>query len=175
MKPRLVMPNQNLRFVFLEFLLTCVLLSSCAQTSPSGPPPEQQVASINAAPPPPAPVTVQPPSMPSSAPGIQAGEFEQPPIVDINELLAPSMQSGPGFQVGQHVATNGAMGEYTLVATADVFHDDAGTYQVESLDLLKIRLSEVPAIAQLDNMSNTAVFAKALAASAARPVADAAQ
>jgi hypothetical protein len=85
------------------------------------------------------------------------------------------MQSGPGFQLGQQVATNGAMGEYMLVASADVFHEDAGTYQVESLDLLKIRLSEVPAIAQLDNMSNSAVFAKALAASAARPVADAAQ
>ncbi|MGO9268356.1 MAG: hypothetical protein ACLQBA_26305 [Candidatus Binataceae bacterium] len=67
------------------------------------------------------------------------------------------------------------MGEYTITANADVFGEDAGTYQIESLDLLKIRLSEVPAIAQLDNMSNTAVFAKALAASAARPVADAAQ
>jgi hypothetical protein len=113
--------------------------------------------------------------MPSPAAGTPAGQFEQPPVVAISELLDTSMQSGPGFQVGQQVATNGAMGEYTLVATADVFHEDAGTYQVESLDLLKIRLAEVPAIARLDNMSNTAVFAKALAASAARPVADAAQ
>jgi hypothetical protein len=67
------------------------------------------------------------------------------------------------------------MGQYTIVANADVFHNDAGTYQVESLDLLKIRLSEIPAIAQLDNVSNTAVFAKALASSAERPVEDAAQ
>ena len=28
-----------------------------------------------------------------------------------------SMQSGPGFQVGQQVPTNGAMGQYTIVAT----------------------------------------------------------
>jgi hypothetical protein len=95
-------------------------------------------------------------------------------VIDITELLPASMQSGPGFQVGQQVPTNGAMGQYTIVADADVFHSDAGTYQVESLDLLKIRLSEIPAIAQLDNVSNTAVFAKALASSAERPVEDAA-
>jgi hypothetical protein len=159
----------------LSVVLTFVFLSGCAQTTPSQPPQVQQTANANPAPPPPPPVTVQPPSMPSPAPGTPAGQFEQPPVADINELLAASMQSGPGFQVGHQVATNGAMGEYTLVASADVFHDDAGTYQIESLDLLKIRLSEVPAIAQLDNMSNTAVFAKALAASAARPVTDAAQ
>jgi len=63
------------------------------------------------------------------------------------------------------------MGQYTIVADASVFHDDAGTYYVESLDMLKIRLSEIPAIAELDSMSNTDVFAKALATSAARPVA----
>ncbi len=62
------------------------------------------------------------------------------------------------------------MGQYTIVADPSVFHDDAGTYYVESLDMLKIRLSEIPAIAQLDNMSNSSVFAKALATSAVRPV-----
>jgi hypothetical protein len=36
--------------------------------------------------------------------------------------------------------------------------------------MLKIRLSEIPAIAQLDSMSNTDVYAKALASSAVRPV-----
>src|SRR5208337_3812318 len=52
--------------------------------------------------------------------------------------------------------------------------NNAGTYYIESLDLLKIRLSEIPAIAQLENISETGVFAKALASSAERPVADAA-
>jgi len=45
---------------------------------------------------------------------------------------------------------------------------------VESLNLLKIRLSEMPAIAYLENVSKTGVFANALAQSAERPVADAA-
>jgi hypothetical protein len=108
---------------------------------------------------------VQPPS------GLATnGQFEPPPIVDISELLSPAMQSGAGYQVGQQVATNGAMGQYTITANAEVFKDDAGTYQIESLDLLKIRLSEIPAIAQLDSMSTTGVFAQALASSAVRPV-----
>src|SRR5579864_9217590 len=104
-----------------------------------------------------------------------AGQFEQPPIIDATQLLPESALSGPGFHVERKVPTNGAMGQYTIVADASVFHNDAGTYRIESLDLLKIRLSEIPAIAQLDNVSNTAQFAKAFAASAERPVADAAQ
>jgi hypothetical protein len=99
-----------------------------------------------------------------------AGQFEQPPIINANQLLPESALSGPGFHVEQQVPTNGAMGQYTIVADASVFQDDAGTYQVESLDLLKIRLSEIPAIAYLENVSKTGVFAGALAQSAARPV-----
>jgi hypothetical protein len=112
--------------------------------------------------------------MPAPAPGTPAGEFEQPPVVKINELLAANMQSGPGFQVGQQVPTNGAMGQYTIVADPSVFRGNAGTYYIESLDMLKIRLSEIPAIAQLENLKETSVFAKALALSAERPVTDAA-
>jgi hypothetical protein len=103
-----------------------------------------------------------------------AGQFEQAPIINATQLLPESALSGPGFHVEQQVPTNGAMGQYTIVADASVFQNDAGTYRVESLDLLKIRLSEIPAIAYLDNLSKTGVFAKALAQSAERPVADAA-
>jgi hypothetical protein len=102
------------------------------------------------------------------------GQFEQPPTINATQLLPESALSGPGFHVEQQVPTNGAMGQYTIVADASVFQDDAGTYQVESLDLLKIRLSEIPAIAYLENVSKTGAFANALAQSAARPVAAAA-
>ncbi len=99
-----------------------------------------------------------------------AGPFESPPTIEITQLLAARMLSGPGFRVGRSVPTNGAMGRYTIVADRAVFHDDAGTYQVESLDLLKLRLSEIPAIRTLENVSKTAVFTHALASSAARPI-----
>ena len=97
-----------------------------------------------------------------------AGQFEQPPIINATQLLPESALSGPGFHVEQLVPTNGAMGQYTIVADASVFQDDAGTYRVESLNLLKIRLSEIPAIAYLENVSKTGVFANALAQSAER-------
>jgi hypothetical protein len=165
-----LMMQKSLRgFLFLGLLLASLFLSNCAQTTTSQPAASPQTA--NPAPPPPPPEAVQPPSMPSAA----GGQFEQPPVVSISELLPANLQSGPGFQVGQQVATNGAMGEYTITASDTVFHEDAGTYQIESLDLLKIRLAEVPAIAQLDNMSSSAVFAKEFAVSAARPVAAAGQ
>src|SRR6202166_2109371 len=103
-----------------------------------------------------------------------ADQFEQPPTIDASQLLPESALSGPGFHVEHQVPTNGEMGQYTIVADASVFQNDAGTYRVESLDLLKIRLSEIPAIAYLDNVRKTGVFANALAQSAERPVADAA-
>ena len=158
----------------LSILLAGFFLPGCSQTSAPATNQIAEAQSANPVPQPsgstvqgenPSPQLVQPPAGLATA-----GQFEQPPIVDISELLSPSMQSGPGFQVGQQVATNGAMGQYTIVADAEVFKDDAGTYQIESLDLLKIRLSEIPAIAQLDNMSTTGVFAQALASSAVRPV-----
>ncbi len=161
-----------------SLLIAGFLLAGCAQSSAPATNQMAQAQTGISAPPPSgaaqgesvAPQLVQPPSGLATT-----GQFEEPPTVNISELLSPDMQSGPGYQVGQQVATNGAMGQYTITGNAEVFKDDAGTYQIESLELLKIRLSEVPAIAQLDNMRNSVQFAKAFAASAERPVADAAQ
>ena len=145
-----------------SLLIAGFLLAGCAQSSAPATNQVAQAQTGNPAPPPSGGVQAesvtaqlaQPPSGPATT-----GQFEEPPIVDISELLSPRMQSGPGYQVGQQVATNGAMGQYTITANEEVFKDDAGTYQIESLDMLKIRLSEIPAIAQLDNMSTTGVFA----------------
>jgi hypothetical protein len=148
----------------LSGLLTGLLLASCSQTAPSQPS-QAQVPSVPAAPPPPM-ASVQP-----GQPGVAGGQYEEPPVVNVADLLPATPLSGPGYSVQPQAPTNGAMGQYTIVADPSVFHDDAGTYYVESADMLKIRLSEIPAIAQLDSMSNTSVFAQALATSAARPVA----
>lgn len=153
----------------LSVLLTGFLLTGCSQTAPQ--PAATQVTqppSQQAAPPPPM-TTVQPPQ-----PAAAGSEYEEPPVINVVDLLPASALSGPGFSVQPQVPTNGAMGQYTIVADASVFRGDAGTYYIESLDMLKIRLSEIPAIALLENISETGVFAKALASSAERPVADAA-
>jgi hypothetical protein len=147
------------------FLATIVLLAGCSQTA--APAPSQIAQTQNAQPtsPPPMAAAIQPPQ--TAAFG---GQYEAPPIVNASDLIPASELSGPGFSVQPQVPTNGAMGQYTIVADSSVFGDDAGTYYVESLDLLKIRLSEIPAIIALDKMSNTDIFAKALATSAVRPV-----
>src|SRR5271170_6222060 len=164
-KPR---ESRNVRFAtrLVWPALLAVLLMGCAQTSGPGPSPSGQGAGAGspAAPPPP----MQAVAAPSVAPA--NGQYEQPPVINATDLLPASALSGPGFQVQPQVPTNGAMGQYTIVADPAVFHDDAGTYYVESLDMLKVRLSEIPAIEALDGMSNSSVFVQALATSAVRPV-----
>src|SRR5260370_19542670 len=147
----------------LSILLAGFLMAGCSQTAPPQSNQAAQAPSQQAAPPPMA-------SMQASQAGAVGGQYEEPPVVNVTDLLPRIGLSGPGFTVQPQVPTNGAMGQYTIVADPSVFHDDAGTYYVESLDMLKIRLSEIPAITQLDSMSNTDVFAKALATSAVRPV-----
>jgi hypothetical protein len=157
----------------LPALLSVIFLWGCAQTAPSPANPSQTAAGQNPAPAPAPPL--QPQTTPQPRAGASAEQFEQPPVVNISEFLPVGMQSGPGYYLGQQVPTNGAMGQYMIVANADEFGNDAGSYQVESLDLLKIRLSEIPAIIELDHVSSTEVFAKEVAISAERPVADATQ
>jgi hypothetical protein len=147
----------------LSLLVAGLLLASCSQTAPSAPSQAAQAPAVQAAPPPMA--SVQPSQL-----GAAGGQYEEPPVVNVADLLPAVPLSGPGYNVQPQAPTNGVMGQYTIVADPSVFHDDAGTYYVESLDMLKIRLSEIPAIAQLDSMSNSDVFAKALVSSAVRPV-----
>lgn len=156
--------NLNSRSMKLlaSFLFAGLLLAGCSQTSPSAPTSAAQ-APAQSAPPPMA--AVQP-----AQPGAASGQYEEPPIVNVADLLPATPLSGQGYSVQPQAPTNGAMGQYTIVADPSVFNDDAGTYYVESLDMLKIRLSEIPAIVALDGMSNSSVFANALVSSAVRPV-----
>jgi hypothetical protein len=163
--------------LLLSSLIAGSFLPGCSQTAAPQPNPISQSQSVGPGPQPsaavqgenPAPQPFQPPSGLATS-----GQFEEPPVIDATQLLPLSALSGPGFFVQQQVPTNGAMGQYTIVADQSIFHADAGTYQIESLDMLKLRLSEIPAIAQLENMSATGAFTKELAQSAARPVEDAA-
>ena len=148
-------------------LLIGILLAGCSQTAPPETSQASQAPGVQAAPPPMA--SVQPSQL-----GAMGDQYEAPPVVNVADLMPASALSGPGFSVQPQAPTNGAMGQYTIVADASVFRGDAGTYYIESLDMLKIRLSEIPAIAQLENISETGVFAKELASSAERPVTDAA-
>lgn len=164
------MNARNVSLVVGAVCLTALVFGCASGSQTSAVSTQPAAATVAAPPPPPVPTGLQPPS-----PGEAYGQFEQPPLVNVSQLLPNFPLSGPGFSVQPQAPTNGAMGQYTIVGDQSVFRSDAGTYYVESLDLLKIRVAEIPAIAQLDSMSETGVFAREFASSAVRPVTDAAQ
>jgi hypothetical protein len=149
---------------FLSAMLAGFLFVGCGGQSNAPAPSQRAQAPMQQAAPPPM-TSVQP-----AQPATPGGQYEEPPVINVSDLMPATALSGPGFSVQPQAPTNGAMGQYAIVADQSVFGDDAGTYYVESLDMLKLRLSEIPAIAQLDSMSTTGVFAQALASSAVRPV-----
>ena len=112
----------------LSVLLAGFLLAGCSQTAAPEPNPVAQAQSEQAPTPPSAPL-IQP-----SQPAAPGGQYEEPPVINAADLMPASALSGPGFSVQPQVPTNGAMGQYTIVADATVFRNDAGTCYIESLD-----------------------------------------
>src|ERR1700730_6696207 len=64
--------------------------------------------------------------------------------------------------------TDGLTAHFTL-------RSDVGTFNADGLEMLRIRVAEIPAIVELNQTSKTKVFAQALATNAAAPVAAAGQ
>jgi hypothetical protein len=93
---------------------------------------------------------------------------ETPPVLRAQNLAPASLLNGSGFHVDNTVPTDGLMGTYTI-------HSDAGMLQARGLEMLRIRVAEVPAMIELQNTSKTKVFARSVATNAARPVAAAGQ
>jgi hypothetical protein len=97
-----------------------------------------------------------------------AAQFETPPTLQAQELAPASLLSGNGFHVDREVPTDGLTAHFTL-------RSDVGTFNADGLEMLRIRVAEIPAIMELNQTSKTKVFAQALAANAAAPVAAAGQ
>jgi len=89
--------------------------------------------------------------------------FESPPILKAQQLAPASLLSGSRFHVDDDVPTDGLTANYTI-------HTDLGTLQAHGLEMLKIRVAEVPAMEELQDTSKTKVFAESVATNAARPV-----
>lgn len=99
-----------------------------------------------------------------------AADFEKPPILHVKELVSASLLKGKGFHVEEKVPTDGVMGTYTIIADKATFGEDAGAYQVRNRELLELRLAEIPAIIELNEVSKTGVFAKSMGRSMVRPL-----
>jgi hypothetical protein len=84
---------------------------------------------------------------------------EPMPTLDAATLAPPELLKGTGFSVDPKAPVVGYMGQFTLRAPA-------GTFTADGTEMLAIRVGELAAIAQLSQLSQTGVFADALAASA---------
>lgn len=89
--------------------------------------------------------------------------FEKPPVLHAKDLVPATLLGGKGFQVDDAVPTDGLTAIFAL-------HTDLGTLQVHGIELLRIRVTEVPAMEELEHESKTKVFAQALARTGVEPV-----
>jgi len=95
-------------------------------------------------------------------------QFENPPVLRAKDLAPATLLDGDGFHVDDQTPTDGLTANFTI-------HSDVGTFQAHGLEMLRIRIAEIPAIVELEKTSKTKVFAQSVAKNAARPVAAAAQ
>src|SRR5262245_23338784 len=89
--------------------------------------------------------------------------FETPPVLPASELAPPYLLQGPMFTGDPQVPIVGMLGHFTL-------RSDVGIFEAHGREMLRIRVGELQAIAQLDRMSKSDVFLQAAANAVARPV-----
>jgi len=89
--------------------------------------------------------------------------FEAEPVLKASDLVAPDLLKGPHFAVDDQVPVKGFLARFTL-------RSDYGTFQVHGIRMLQVRVKEVYALAQIDDMSKTKEFAAAAGKAIARPV-----
>ncbi len=97
-----------------------------------------------------------------SAPGLFAAPLppiEPMPTLDAATLAPAELLNGAGYTIDTTVPVVGYMGQFILRAPA-------GTFNADGTEMLAIRVGELAAITQLSQLSQTGVFADALAASA---------
>ncbi len=81
---------------------------------------------------------------------------ESEPFLNASELVQPALLSGPNFKVVPEVQVRGYMARF-------VIDTPFGPLTADSVELLAVRVSEIPAIEALDRASKTDAFAHAIA------------
>jgi len=100
-------------------------------------------------------------AVPATA-GEQPG-YEAEPVLKATDLVAPELLSGPHFTVDSRVPVRGFLARFTI-------RSDYGTFDAHGVHMFQIRVKEVYALHQLDQMSKTKEFAEAAGRAIARPV-----
>ena len=72
-----------------------------------------------------------------------------------SEVLAPELVSGERFKVDERVKNDGYLNYYTI-------RSEYGDFETAGTAMLRMRIREVEALAELDELSHTEVFASAM-------------
>jgi hypothetical protein len=100
-----------------------------------------------------------------SARAAAASRHEREPMLDAADLLAPSLLNGPGWSVAPKAQVVGYQARFVL-------RTDFGEIQAESVEMLALRIAELPALEALHAAAASEVFARS-AVDAGRAKADA--
>ena len=97
------------------------------------------------------------------APGGPAASFETPPTLAASDVAPAALLRGPHHTVAESVPTDGWTTRFTI-------RSDFGTFEAAGREMLKTRVEEVDALARLDEISRTSVFAESAKKAATKPV-----
>jgi hypothetical protein len=92
-----------------------------------------------------------------------AEQWEQVPRFRASSVLPPDLRQGPGWVVEEDVGSDGVNNRYVL-------RSDAGELAVVSTELLKVRVQELAALAQMEQVKRSGVYSDALKKSATSPL-----
>lgn len=83
-------------------------------------------------------------------------KFEREPVLDAAELISPSLLSGPGWSVAPKARVVGYQARFVL-------RTDYGEIEAESVEMLALRIAELPAVEALHSTGASEVFARSIA------------
>ena len=89
--------------------------------------------------------------------------YEKEPVLKASQLAPTELLKGARFQVDDKVPIDSFLARFTI-------RSDLGTFEAHGREMLKTRVAELAALEQLEAVSKTETFAKALGSSAMRPV-----
>ena len=89
--------------------------------------------------------------------------FESPQVLQVSEILPPDVTVGPDYQIQDLVYNDGLMNRFDI-------NSDYGFLSVEGSDLLKVRLREIEALRQMEELKRTQLYGDALKKAATGPL-----
>jgi hypothetical protein len=89
--------------------------------------------------------------------------YEKPPVVPAKDIVPAKILAGKGYTIDRNVPTDGLLGRYTI-------RSPVGTFPAHGLEMLAVRVSELPAIQHLKGVSRSKVFLDSAKHAAQKPV-----